>query len=35
MQLTGRGVWGDYPDRDAAIELLRRVVAAGVTFIDL
>jgi pyridoxine 4-dehydrogenase len=34
MQLTGRGVWGEYPDRDAAIALLRRVVEAGVTFID-
>lgn len=34
MQLTGRGVWGEYPDREAAIALLRRVVDAGVTFID-
>jgi pyridoxine 4-dehydrogenase len=34
MQLTGRGVWGEYPDRDAAITLLRGVVEAGVTFID-
>jgi pyridoxine 4-dehydrogenase len=34
MQLTGRGVWGDYPDRDAAIAVLRGVVASGITFID-
>ena len=34
MQLTGPKVWGEYPDRDRAIALLREVVAAGVTFID-
>ena len=34
MQLTGPKVWGDYPDREQAIALLREVVAAGVTFID-
>jgi pyridoxine 4-dehydrogenase len=34
MQLTGRGVWGEFPDRDAAIAVLRGVVEAGVTFID-
>lgn len=34
MQLTGRGVWGEFPDRDVAIALLRGVVEAGVTFID-
>jgi pyridoxine 4-dehydrogenase len=34
MQLTGTQVWGDYPDRDGAIALLRAVVAAGVNFID-
>jgi pyridoxine 4-dehydrogenase len=34
MQLTGTGVWGEYPDRDAALALLRHVVDAGVTFID-
>ena len=34
MQLTGAGVWGEYPDRDAAVALLRHVVDAGVTFID-
>jgi pyridoxine 4-dehydrogenase len=34
MQLTGPKVWGDYPDRDGAIALLREVVASGVTFID-
>jgi aryl-alcohol dehydrogenase-like predicted oxidoreductase len=34
MQLTGPKVWGEYPDRDEAINLLREVVASGVTFID-
>ena len=34
MQLTGPKVWGDYPDHDRGVALLREVVAAGVTFID-
>jgi len=34
MQLTGSQVWGDYPDRDAGMALLRSVVELGVTFID-
>jgi aryl-alcohol dehydrogenase-like predicted oxidoreductase len=34
MQLTGPKVWGEYADRDKAINLLREVVASGVTFID-
>jgi aryl-alcohol dehydrogenase-like predicted oxidoreductase len=34
MQLTGRKVWGAYPDHDKGIALLRDVVKAGVTFID-
>jgi aryl-alcohol dehydrogenase-like predicted oxidoreductase len=34
MRLTGPQVWGDYPDRDAAVTLLRRAVDEGVTFID-
>jgi pyridoxine 4-dehydrogenase len=34
MQLTGPGVWGDPPDRDGAIQVLRRAVEVGVTFID-
>jgi aryl-alcohol dehydrogenase-like predicted oxidoreductase len=34
MRLTGPGHWGDYPDREAAIKLLRQVVDAGVTLID-
>ena len=34
MQLTGRKVWGDYPDHDHGVALLREVVAAGVTFLD-
>lgn len=34
MQLTGDQVWGDYPDREGGIALLRAVVDEGVTFID-
>jgi len=34
MRITGRGVWGDPPDRDQAIATLRRVVELGVNFID-
>ena len=34
MQITGDGVWGDPPDRDAAKEVLRRAVELGVNFID-
>jgi len=34
MQLTGKQVWGEYPDRDGGIALLREAVEAGITFID-
>ncbi|HVV24938.1 MAG TPA: aldo/keto reductase [Pseudonocardiaceae bacterium] len=34
MRLTGPQVWGDYPDRDSGIAVLRAAVEAGVTFID-
>ncbi|WP_262282532.1 aldo/keto reductase [Micromonospora sp. MA102] len=34
MQLTGKQVWGPYPDHDGALALLRAVVAEGVTFVD-
>jgi aryl-alcohol dehydrogenase-like predicted oxidoreductase len=34
MQLTGPKVWGEYPDHDKAIALLREVAAQGVTYID-
>src|SRR3954454_25125218 len=34
MQLTGPKVWGEYPDHDKGIDLLREVVKGGVTFID-
>jgi pyridoxine 4-dehydrogenase len=34
MRLTGKGVWGEPPDRQGAIALLRRVVEHGVNFID-
>ncbi len=34
MKLTGKQVWGEYPDREGGIALLREAVDAGVTFID-
>jgi pyridoxine 4-dehydrogenase len=34
MQLTGPGVWGDPPDHDEAVRVLRRAVELGVNFID-
>jgi pyridoxine 4-dehydrogenase len=34
MQLTGPKVWGDYPDHQQGVELLRQAVDSGVTFID-
>jgi aryl-alcohol dehydrogenase-like predicted oxidoreductase len=34
MQLTGPKVWGEYPDHDKGIALLREVVAQGVTYLD-
>ncbi len=34
MRITGRGIWGDPPDRDQAQATLRRAVELGVNFID-
>jgi aryl-alcohol dehydrogenase-like predicted oxidoreductase len=34
MRLSGAGIWGDPPDRDAAVGLLRRAVDLGVNFVD-
>jgi pyridoxine 4-dehydrogenase len=34
MRITGKGIWGDPPDRAASIEVLRRAVDLGVDFID-
>jgi pyridoxine 4-dehydrogenase len=34
MRITGRGIWGEPPDRDGAIRVLRRAVELGVDFID-
>jgi aryl-alcohol dehydrogenase-like predicted oxidoreductase len=34
MRLTGPNLWGDYPDREGGIALLRQAVEAGVTLID-
>jgi pyridoxine 4-dehydrogenase len=34
MRITGRGIWGDPHDRDAAKGVLRRVLELGITLID-
>ena len=34
MRITGEGIWGDPPDRDAAHQVLRRAVELGVDFVD-
>src|SRR5512134_2771283 len=34
MRLAGAGIWGDPPDRGAALRTLQRAVALGVEFID-
>ncbi|MBS0661019.1 MAG: aldo/keto reductase [Verrucomicrobia bacterium] len=34
MRITGKGIWGEPPDRAAARQLLRRVVDLGINFID-
>jgi pyridoxine 4-dehydrogenase len=34
MRITGPGIWGPPPDRDAALDLLRRVVELGIDLID-
>ncbi|MEO6287787.1 MAG: aldo/keto reductase [Dyadobacter sp.] len=34
MQLTGKGVWGDAPDREIAKKVLQAAVESGVNFID-
>jgi aryl-alcohol dehydrogenase-like predicted oxidoreductase len=34
MRITGKGIWGEPPDRDEAIRVLRRAVELGINFID-
>jgi aryl-alcohol dehydrogenase-like predicted oxidoreductase len=34
MRITGKGIWGEPPDREVAKATLRRVVELGVNFID-
>jgi pyridoxine 4-dehydrogenase len=34
MRITGRGIWGEPPDHDEALAVLRRAVELGVNFID-
>ena len=34
MRITGAGIWGDPPDHEVAIKVLRRAVELGVDFID-
>ncbi|HTW97553.1 MAG TPA: aldo/keto reductase [Acidimicrobiales bacterium] len=34
MRITGEGIWGEPPDREAAKAVLRRAVELGVNFVD-
>ncbi len=34
MRITGKGIWGDPPDREVAKKVLRRAAELGVDFID-
>jgi pyridoxine 4-dehydrogenase len=34
MRLTGKGIWGEPPDRSEAIRVVRHAVELGVNFID-
>jgi pyridoxine 4-dehydrogenase len=34
MRITGKGVWGEPPDRAESIQVLRRAVELGINFID-
>lgn len=34
MRITGEGIWGDPPDRDSAVRVLRRAVELGVDLVD-
>jgi aryl-alcohol dehydrogenase-like predicted oxidoreductase len=34
MRITGDGIWGEPPDRAGAIQVLRRAVELGISFID-
>jgi pyridoxine 4-dehydrogenase len=34
MRITGKGIWGEPPDRAGAIRVLRRAVELGINFID-
>ena len=34
MRITGEGIWGPPPDRDNALDVLRRVIALGIDLID-
>ncbi len=34
MRITGRGSWGDPPDREAARKVLREAIRLGVNFVD-
>jgi aryl-alcohol dehydrogenase-like predicted oxidoreductase len=34
MRITGKGIWGDPPDREVAKSVLRKAVELGVDFID-
>ena len=34
MRITGKGIWGEPPDRAKSIQVLRRAMELGINFID-
>ena len=34
MRITGKGIWGEPPDHDEAVRVLRRAIELGINFID-
>ena len=34
MRITGKGIWGEPPDHELAVGVVRRAVELGINFID-